>query len=70
LCAPVEASVVEALSLTREIVKNAENGISRPLGAYREGLIQIPHRFADPNLVNDVQLAVPSFQSIRASLYR
>uniref|UniRef100_A0A915K131 Uncharacterized protein n=1 Tax=Romanomermis culicivorax TaxID=13658 RepID=A0A915K131_ROMCU len=69
LCTPIDAIALETLSLSRDMIKLAENG-TKPIHPYREGLAEIPNRCADPNFLNQVQLAVPAFQSICSSLYR
>uniref|UniRef100_A0A915IYZ6 Uncharacterized protein n=1 Tax=Romanomermis culicivorax TaxID=13658 RepID=A0A915IYZ6_ROMCU len=60
LCAPIDAIALKTLSLSGDMIKLAENG-TKPIRAYREGLAETPNGCADPNFLNQVQLAVPAF---------
>lgn len=68
-CAPMNEIEAETIVLKRNMIKKAENGTT-PIAAYRESINEIPVRVNNPEIVEGLELASPTFQSIRSSLYR
>lgn len=70
LCHPIDKPSVEAIRLKREAIQASKDG-KRPSQAYREAHAKIPRQFANnQDLQEQIQLAMPSYSSMRSSLYQ